>query len=63
LHYDNVYVIDSLPVAVCDNSRSQPAQLYTEQRFRGSIASKKRYFSGLKSHLMVTKDGQPVGFF
>ena len=24
------------------------------------MASKKRYFSGLKVHLLVTKDGQPV---
>src|SRR5437867_11107986 len=32
-------------------------------RFRGYKASKKRYFYGLKIHLMVTKDGQPVEYF
>jgi hypothetical protein len=30
---------------------------------RGYIASKKRYFYGLKIHLMVTKEGQPVECF
>lgn len=63
LNDDNVYVIDSLPIAVCDNIRIKHAKLYTEEQFRGYIASKKRYFYGLKLHLMVTKDGQPVEFF
>ena len=31
--------------------------------FRGYQASKKRYFYGLKIHLMVTQDGQPVECF
>jgi len=57
LHYDNVLVIDSLPVAVRDNSCIQHAKLYTEECFRSYIASKKRYFYGLTIHLMVTKDG------
>ena len=63
MNYDNVYVIDSLPIAVCDNIRIKHAKLSTEERFRGYIASKKRYFYGLKIHLMITKDGQPVAFF
>src|SRR3712207_8510412 len=33
---------------------------YTNPEYRGYIAGKKRYFYGLKLHLMVTKDGQPV---
>jgi hypothetical protein len=56
-------VIDSLPVVVCDHIRIKHATLYTDEQFRGYIASKKRYFYGLKIHLMVTKDGQPVEFF
>jgi Transposase DDE domain len=63
LNHDNIYVIDSLPVVACDNIRIKYARLYTEEQFRGYIASKKRYFYGLKIHLMVTKDGQPVEFF
>jgi hypothetical protein len=63
LNSDSIYVIDSLPVAACDNIRIKHAKLYTDEQFRGYIASKKRYFYGLKIHLMVTKDGQPVEFF
>jgi hypothetical protein len=63
LNHDHIYVIDSLPVVACDNIRIKHAKLYTEEQFRGYIASKKRYFYGLKIHLMVTQDGQPVEFF
>jgi len=63
LNHDHIYVIDSFPVAACDNIRIKHAKLYTDEQFRGYIASKKRYFYGLKIHLMVTKDGQPVEFF
>jgi hypothetical protein len=60
LHTDAVYVIDSLPVAVCDNIRIRRSRIYSKEDFRGYQASKKRYFYGLKIHLMVTQDGQPV---
>jgi len=63
LNGDSIYLIDSFPIAVCDNIRIPHAKLYTEEEFRGYIPSKKRYFYGLKVHLMVTKDGQPVEFF
>jgi hypothetical protein len=58
-----IYVIDSLPVAVCDNIRIRRAKIYSNEEFRGYQASKKRYFYGLKIHLMVTQDGQPVECF
>jgi hypothetical protein len=61
-NYDAIYVIDSLPMAVCDNIRIPRAKLYPEERFRGYLPSKKRYFYGLKIHLLVTKAGQPVEF-
>ena len=63
LNTDAVYVIDSLPLAVCDNIRIKRSRLYPEEKFRGFIPSKKRYFYGLKVHLMITKDGQPVECF
>jgi Transposase DDE domain len=63
LNTDAIYVIDSLPIAVCDNIRIPRAKIYTDENFRGYQASKKRYFYGLKIHLMVTKDGQPVECF
>jgi Transposase DDE domain len=58
-----VYVIDSFPIAVCDNIRIRRAKIYADENFRGYQASKKRYFYGLKIHLMVTQDGQPVECF
>jgi Transposase DDE domain len=63
LNCDGIYVIDSLPLAVCDNIRIPRAKLYPEERFRGYLPSKKRYFYGLKVHLLITKAGQPVEFF
>jgi Transposase DDE domain len=63
LHTESVYVIDSFPVVVCDNYRIPRAKLYQDEEYRGCIASKKRYFYGLKVHLLVTKDGQPVECF
>lgn len=63
LNTDAIYVIDSLPIAVCDNIRIRRAKLYTDEKYRGYTASKKRYFYGLKMHLMVTQDGQPVECF
>ena len=63
LNTDSIYVIDSLPIAVCDNIRIRRSKIYTDEKFRGDKASKKRYFYGLKIHLMVTQDGQPVECF
>ena len=63
LHTDAIYVIDSLPIAVCDNIRIRRSKIYSHEDFRGSQASTKRSFYGLKMHLMVTQDGQPVACF
>jgi Transposase DDE domain len=60
------YVVDSLPVAVCDNIRIRRCKLYPPQEhgeaFRGYIASKRRYFYGLRVHLVTTEAGEPVEF-
>jgi hypothetical protein len=52
------YAVDSLPVAACDNIRIRRCRLYPPQEhagaFRGYIASKRRYFYGLRVHLVVT---------
>ena len=63
LTIDALSVIDSLPVAVCDHMRIRRSKIYTKEDFRGYQASKQRYFYGLKIHLMVTQDGQPVACF
>lgn len=59
---DNIYIIDSLPVAVCDNYRIRRCRIYRTEAYRGYQASKRRYFYGLKLHLVVTKTGQLVEF-
>jgi hypothetical protein len=46
LNVEAIYVIDSLPVAVCDNRRIRRAKIYSNEDFRGYQASKKRYFYG-----------------
>src|SRR5215510_11255932 len=60
---DAIYVIDSLPIAVCDNIRIRRSKLYSDEDFRGYQTSKKRYVYGRKIHLMVTQEGQPVACF
>lgn len=56
------YGVDSLPIAICDNYRIPRCRLYRDHRptFRGYIASKHRYFYGLRAHVLVTAGGQPV---
>jgi hypothetical protein len=54
------YIIDSMPVPVCDNIRIKRCHLYKEEKYRGYIASKRRYFYGIKVHLLVTASGRPV---
>ena len=61
LNENSIYVIDSFPV--CDNIRISRANIYKDEEFRGYNASKRRYFYGLKVHLLVTQDGEPVEFF
>jgi len=63
LNAEAVYMIDSIPIAVCDNIRIRRSKIYSGEDFRGYQASKKRYFYGLKIHLMVTQAGQPVECF
>ena len=54
------YVVDSCPVPVCDNIRIRRCKLYRDETYRGKIASKRRFFYGLKVHLLVAGNGQPV---
>jgi hypothetical protein len=65
-HSEQTYVVDSLPVAVCDNIRIRRCKLYPPEKhgkaFRGYIASKRRYFYGLRVHLVTTGAGEPVEF-
>jgi hypothetical protein len=63
MNSDTHYLIDTFPIPVCDNYRIPRARIYQEERYRGYMASKRRYYYGLKLHLMVNAHGQPVEFF
>lgn len=63
LNESSIYVIDSFPIAACDNYRIIRSKRYHGEVWRGRQASKRRFFYGLKLHLMVTEHGQPVEFF
>lgn len=60
LNAQSIYSIDSFPIAVCDNYRIRRCKLYRDAAYRGYIASKKRFFYGLKIHLLTTASGEPV---
>ena len=63
LNDHSVYVIDSFPIPCCDNYRICRSRRYRGEAWRGYQASKKRWFYGIKIHIMVTEYGQPVEFF
>ncbi len=58
-----IYVIDSFPITSCDNIRIKRSRRYQGEAYRGYVPSKRRYFYGLRLHLMVTATGEPVEFF
>lgn len=60
---EQTYILDSFPVVACDNIRIRRCRLYQDEIYRGFIASKRRFFYGLRLHLLVTASGQPVEFF
>lgn len=63
LNPDNIYALDTFPIPVCDNIRISRARIYQPEQYRGYIASKRRYFYGLKIYILVTQTGEPVEFF
>ncbi len=56
------YVLDSFPVAACDNIRIAKAKLLKGKQWHGKQTSMRRYFYGVKVQLLITKDGRPVEF-
>ena len=56
------YLLDLFPVPMCDNIRIFNVRLIKSEEYRGYIASKKRYFYGVKIQLLTTRSGIPVEF-
>ena len=54
------YLIDSFPVAVCQNIRISCCQILDGEVFRGKCASKRVYFYGFKVAVLTTQEGLPV---
>jgi hypothetical protein len=62
LNLESRYSLDSFPIAVCDNIRISRCRLAQGSQFRGYLASKRRYFFGVRVQVMVTVEGVPVEF-
>jgi hypothetical protein len=62
LHLEARYVLDSFPVAVCQNTRIPRCKLLTGKSYHGRCASKRNWFYGLKVQVVATSDGIPVEF-
>jgi Transposase DDE domain len=56
----NEYVVDSFPVSVCDNIRIFRSKIFSGEQYRGYNANKKRFFYGLKVHVVTTTNQEPI---
>jgi len=56
------YVLDSFPVAVCDNIRISRCKLLKGEQWRGKHASMRRFFYGVRVQVLVNDAGIPVEF-
>lgn len=59
---DGAYAIDSFPVPVCANIRINRCKVYRNEIYRGFSATRDDYFFGIRVHMLVTKNGEPVEF-
>jgi hypothetical protein len=62
LNWESRYLLDSFPVAVCDNIRIARCRIVQDERFRGYLTSKRRYFYGVRVQVVTSADGVPVEF-
>ena len=56
------FAIDSFPIQACDNIRIQRSKLFDPKQYRGMVASKRRYFFGVRVHMIATTNHLPVEF-
>ncbi|GAB2594991.1 transposase family protein [Spirosoma areae] len=64
LNLSGEYLIDSFPVAVCDNIRiGRSREEYRAGPAGGKIAPRRRFFFGFRVQLVTTRHKQPVQFF
>jgi len=58
-----IYSIDSFPVQLCDITREKRCRLWNDEKFKGYNASKKRFIYGLKVHMIVNTNKEPIFFY
>src|ERR1041385_8351300 len=56
------YILDSFPVAVCDNIRILRSKILKGNKWRGYTPSMRRYFYGVKVQLLISRTGIPIRF-
>ncbi len=54
------FAVDSFPVSYCQKNRIDKRKRFLEHRYIGFAASKKKYFCGIKVHMIVSNQGRPI---
>jgi hypothetical protein len=54
------FAVDSFPVGYCQKNRIDKRKCFLEHSYIGFAASKKRYFCGIKVHMVVSNEGRPI---
>lgn len=54
------FAVDSFPVPYCQKNRIDKRKRFLDSKYIGFAASKKRYFCGIKVHMVVTNQGRPI---
>jgi hypothetical protein len=62
LNISSEYIIDSFPVATCENIRICRSKLIKGKQYRGYKPSMRKYFYGFTVQVIATVDGIPVEF-
>jgi hypothetical protein len=62
LNVSTNFLLDSFPVAVCDNIRIPRAPILRGAEGRGRSAAHRRYFYGVRVQVVTTEEGVPVEF-
>ena len=62
LNITSEYIIDSFPVATCENIRICRSKLIKGKQYRGYKPSMRKYFYGFSVQVIATVDGIPVEF-
>lgn len=59
---DFEYLVDSMPVEVCMNVRSYRCRLLSGKQFIGFCKAKKKFYYGVKLHMITSSKGKPIEF-